>query len=289
MEKKRDLALVLRVVPFQERHKIVTALSEQHGLVTAIAKNGIQSRRFGGALEPFAASLWHFTEKEGAEMLFLESAEIRRPFEGLRKDFERLSLASLFNELMLKLAPPRQAAPELFRLHSNALAELDDARGSGFEISLLNAYLAKVLFWSGSQPQLEVCLECSRPLVSLRLDEAISCVVADAGWVCSDCRSQQTRHVRKDLHFGAAETRGFDHALLRVSSAAIQDFQRYLMSPIRQAQSMSQASRQEHLQLFRFLEALCTYHLPGLDRQSLKSLKFLNLESNERRPEAHFQ
>jgi DNA repair protein RecO len=278
MEKKRDLAIILRTVPFQERHRIVTALTEQHGLVTAMAKNAVQSRRFGGALEPFAASLWHFTEKEGAEMLFLEKAEIRRSYEGLRKDFERLSLASLFNEVMLKLAPPRQEAPELFRMHSNALAELEDAPGSGIEPSLLNAYLAKVLHWSGSSPQLENCLHCERPLESLQPGQAISCVVADAGWVCPDCRAQETRHVRRDhLAFGAAESRGFDHALIRITSTAVQDFQRSLVAPIRQASHLAEASRNEHLQLFRFLEALCTYHLPGLDRQALKSLKFLDL------------
>ncbi len=277
MEKKRDLAIVLRSVAFQERHRIVTALTEEHGLVTAMAKNSVQSRRFGGAIEPFAASLWHFNEKEGAEMLFLEKAEIRRSYEGLRRDFERLSLASLFNELMLKLAPPRQPAPELFRMHSNALAELEDAPGAGIEPALLNAYLAKLLHWSGSQPQIEACLHCERPLDSLEPGQAVSCVVADAGWVCSSCRAQDTRHVRKDMNFGASESRVFDHALLRITSTAVQDFQRSLVAPIRQAVSLAQASRNEHLQLFRFLEALCTYHLPGVDRQSLKSLKFLDL------------
>src|SRR5476649_2404312 len=92
MLQKRDTAIILRTVLYEERHRIVTALTEAHGLVTAMAKNCISSRRFGGALDPFVASEWLFTEKPGAEVLQLQEAVAKRSFEGLRKDFERLSL-----------------------------------------------------------------------------------------------------------------------------------------------------------------------------------------------------
>jgi len=52
-----DLAIVLRAVPYEERHRIVTALTEHHGKITGMAKNAIQSRRFGGCLETFTAYL----------------------------------------------------------------------------------------------------------------------------------------------------------------------------------------------------------------------------------------
>src|SRR6187551_429479 len=100
MDQKRDLAIVLRSIPYEERHRIVTALTEQHGQVTGLARNAIQSRRFGGCLEAFAASEWQFVIKPGAELVRIEQAQIRRSFDGLRKDFERLSMASVFGEIM---------------------------------------------------------------------------------------------------------------------------------------------------------------------------------------------
>src|SRR6185437_133148 len=100
MQSKRDLAIILRAVPYQERHRVVTALTEQHGQISAIAKNSIQSRRFGGCLDLFAASEWIFTYSPGAELYHLTEAKIREPFDGLHKSFEKLSLASVFNEYM---------------------------------------------------------------------------------------------------------------------------------------------------------------------------------------------
>src|SRR5690349_15798507 len=121
MHPKKDLAIVLRSIPYEERHRIVTAITENHGLITAMVKNAIQSRRFGGSLEPFVAGEWLFTQKVGAELCHLSETHLRNAFEGLRRDFQKLSLASVFNELMLKLAPQGEPCPDLFKLHSNAL------------------------------------------------------------------------------------------------------------------------------------------------------------------------
>jgi DNA repair protein RecO len=276
MQPKRDMAIVLRVTPFEERHRIITALTENHGQVTAMAKNSISSRRFGGALEPFVAAEWLFTEKPGSDLLFLQEAVAKRSYEGLRKDFERLSLASVFSELMLRLAPKGEPCEELFRLHANGLAALEDLTDPGIELPLLNAYLAKVLQWSGSQPQLQACLGCGNPAHSLDPALSVSCVVASAGWLCENCRRSQTHHVQ-----GRG---GFGHEALRVTPGAIRDFYTSLTVPIRQVPSRSQASKHEHQELFRFLEALFTFHVPGFDQQPIKGLRFLELESSVRHP-----
>ena len=272
MEQKRDIAIILRVVPYEERHRIVTALTENHGQITAMAKNSISSRRFGGSLDAFVASEWLFNEKPGAEIVILQEAVAKRSYEGIRKSFERLSLASVFNELMMKLAPKHEPCEELFRLHANALAALEELPvENGIELPLLNGYLAKVLQWSGSQPQLQACLSCGTPANALDRNMALSCVVADAGWLCAACRSSQTHHV---------QGRGvFSHSLLRVTPAAIQDFYTSLTVPIRQVPGRAGASKREHQELFKFLEALFVYHVPSFDQHPLKGLRFLELES----------
>lgn len=274
MIQKRDIAIILRVTPFEERHRIVVALTEAHGKITAMAKNSVASRRFGGALEPFAASEWLFTEKPGHELVFLSEAHIKKSYEGLRKDFERLSMASVLNELMLRVAPQQEPCEELFRLHANALATLEEvsiAKG-GLPLSILNAYLAKVLQWNGSQPRLHACLGCETSIETLDLRLSLSCRVADAGWVCEHCRENHTHTI---------ENRGaFEHSLLRITPAAIQDFFLSLRLPIRQISAQATASRAEHQDLFKFLEALFIYHVPGFDQQPLKGLRFLDLKSS---------
>lgn len=277
MQQKRDLAIVLRSIPYEERHRIITALTESHGVISALARNSIQSRRFGGCLEPFAASLWSFVEKPGAELVRLEEATIRRSYEGLRKDFDRLSMASAMNELVLRAAPKQESAPELFRLHANALAYLEESPTA--KLTLLNGYLAKLLQWSGSQPQLDTCMGCQVPIEQVSPEMSLNCVVADAGWICAQCRVSETRHIRE------RQGQSFQQSFLRVTPAAIRDFLSGMSLPIRQVPEFSEASRKEHQDLFKFLEALVTYHLPGFDRTPLKSLRFLDLESSPSLPE----
>jgi DNA repair protein RecO len=269
----RDLAIILRTVPYQDRHRIITALTESRGQITAIAKNCIQSRRFGGALEPFTASEWIFTLKPGAELYTLTEVNVRRSYEGLRQSFERLSLASVLNELMLKLTPHHEPCVELFRLHSNALAAIEECDKTEFEIPLLNAYLAKLLQWSGSQPRLNVCLQCAQPLEGLPQNEELTCLVNNAGWICQTCRQKETLHIR------AREDETIQHLLLRVSVAALKDLQMSLNIPIRQILVHFQANSKQHQELFKFLEALFIYHVPGFDQKPLKSMRFLGFDN----------
>jgi hypothetical protein len=102
---------------------------------------------------------------------------------------------------------------------------------------------------------------------------SLNCVVADAGWICPDCRSSDTHHVRD------RQGLSFQHASLRVTPAAIRDFQMCLQIPIRQIPAAAEASRREHQELFKFLEALAIFHLPGFEQKPLKSLRFIDIES----------
>lgn len=278
MEAKRDLAIILRSVAFQERHRIVTALTENHGLVSAIARNAVNSRRFGGTLGNFSASEWHFTERAGAELWGLQEAESRRSFDGIQKDFERMALAGALSELMLRIAP-HEPCPDLFKLHSNALAALDELpTGTRPPLSLLNAYVAKLLQWSGNQPQIESCKGCERSLSDVIRAQAghhshLTGLVADAGWICESCRQGQTLHIRE------REGQAFHASSLKLAPMALLDFYTSLAAPIRQAAASSHASPAEHKELFLFLEALLIYHLPGFDKAPIKSLRFLEIES----------
>ncbi len=274
-------AIVLRSVAYEERHRIVTALTESHGKISAIARNSVQSRRFGGTLEPFVAATWRLSIKPGAELYHVEEATIRKSFEGLRKNFEILSLASVFNELMLRLAPDRENAPDLFKLHSNALALLEEyaLRDPGSDLSdapadartilaLLNAYLAKLLQWNGTQPQLLRCLGCQRSLLDFSADTRLRCHISVACWTCPDCRS-----AKPDT--AADYAPGFQHQFFEATQAAVGDFYIGLSTPIRKMPELAQGTLADQKLLFSLMESLMIYHVPGFDRTPLKGLRFI--------------
>ncbi|MBS1963663.1 MAG: DNA repair protein RecO [Bdellovibrionales bacterium] len=268
-----ETAIVLRSVPYEERHRVVTALTEKHGKISALARNAIQSRRFGGTLEPFAAATWRMGETRG-DLYHLDEATIRKDFAGLRKDFEILSLASVFNELMLRLAPEREPCVDLFKLHSNALAELEEKADAGraleprILLALLNAYLSKVLQWNGTQPQLLRCLGCERSLLDFPADARLRCHISVACWTCPDCRG-----VKPDSATDYAP--GFQHQFFEATQAAIGDFYIGLSTPIRKVPELAQGSLEDQKLLFALMESLLIYQVPGFDRAPLKGLRFL--------------
>lgn len=277
-----DLAIVLRSVAYEDRHRIVTALTEKHGKITALARNAVQSRRFGGTLDLFVAAEWALVERPGADLFRVESAIVKRDFSKIHRDFDRLSLASAMSELILKIAPEREVCAELFQLHANALALLDELpKIEGLVFAILNGYLAKLLQWSGSQPQLMRCFGCQKELIALEESTFVTCLISRAGWICPECRESSTLHLEEvNVKTGA----------LRVSRRALMDFYHSLREPIRKLPTFWKSPAPEQRGLFEFLEQLLVFHLPGFEADpkkaeaqgllsggvsSLKSLRFL--------------
>lgn len=270
MNRIRDLAISLRWVAYEERHRVVTALTESHGKVSALARNSIQSRRFGGSLEPFTAAQWEFVERPGADLFSVESAQVRRAFEGIRKDFAKLSLASLLNETMMTVAPEREPCPDLFRLHANALALVDEAvLTAHFSRDLVSVYLGKILHWAGSQPQFSACLSCSVSLEELQATEALNFLISDAGWVCSNCRKTGTRHLQGQVSSSSERS-------MRTSAQTLSQLRWALSQKLKDAMAGHPLSAEG----FDLILQLAEFHLPGFSRDKLKSFRFLLPESN---------
>lgn len=277
---QRELAIVLRSVATGERDRVVTALTETGGLRAGLARNSIQSRRFGGALEMFTAAEWSFVARPGQELVSLREATVRRAFEGVRKDLNRLGLAGAFSEILLKLLQPGESAPELFKLHSNALAHLEE---DGASVALLIVYVTKVLSWSGHQPRWLHCLACEKPLSDLwrehqtrtegtaSADTAeatwLACRIPEAGWLCPECR----------LSAGSAQQAHVGLTGSHISLHAAAEAGAKLHLPIRQAVREFALGLPEQRELLEFVRSLLLFHVPGFDRQPLRSLEFVQI------------
>jgi DNA repair protein RecO len=252
---QKDLAIILRVVPYEDRHRIVTALTEKQGKVSALARNAVQSRRFGGCLDLFAASEWSIRSKPGAELLQLEEAVIRRGFERIRGRLETLTAASALVELVNKALPAQQPVPDVFKLLSNALVTLEELPEERSTLPLLNLFIGKLLHLAGHRPRLESCLKCGYTLTDCvqRQDSTLRAHLEHAGWLCTVCS-------------GAGGT---------LSPLALLRLVRLIPLPIRAAAEPMDLAEEEERELLRFLEGLMVFHVPGFDRSPIKSLRLI--------------
>jgi DNA repair protein RecO (recombination protein O) len=253
-----ELCFVLKTIPFRERDLVATLFSEKRGKFSAIARNGVSSRRFGGSLNLFTASIFEIDPKttrlseiSNEVLVGLNSAQIKFTAEGLSKSFEKLSGASCLNELILKAIPEHRSIPELFKLYSNALIalqELPDDRA----IAIVNAFILKITQWLGVQPSLTRCVACEKPLNEIT-GQRVYPQIAKGAWICENC-------------YPATREEG-------LSKLVILDAYHSMLHSIRKIEF--QASHEEHEQLLTFLERHLQYFVPGLDKAQLSTTRFL--------------
>ena len=251
-----ELAIVLKTVAYEDRHRIITAISENHGKITAMAKNAIGSRRFGANLEPFSAAIWKWTDKRDFtvagenRMLFLESCEPKRSFEGIRLSFESLSIASIASELVIKTAPAWTPCPELFKLHANFLALVDENPKASVhvQLTLVLGLMIKILHFHGLNPRLTEC--------------QLFALIEDAGFSCCE---RPRNSIRLDLSF------------LEISPIALKTLATLFQNPIRKALDLGLMLEQVPLapltEALQYLKLMLHFHLATLGQTEIKSLQ----------------
>lgn len=286
-----DLAIVLRAIPYSERDLIVTALTQTHGRLTALARNAVQSRRFGAALEPFTASEWTWAER--GELPSLREAVVKRDFAGLRGDFQQMAIAGAMSEILLRVTTPPPDEPgeealggsnhRLFALHSNALAALEASK-PGRAARVLNAFLLKLLHWHGTPPALEHCRRCGSAVSELSESEGQNLVMildsAEGGWTCPACSNPSETHKSawavEEAGAPDLQKNGPAH-WTRIRARGLSTLKILAHAPIRSVPEMTDAEIAPEADVpLQSLMGLLAHHIPGFDRTPLKSLRFVN-------------
>lgn len=254
MERTFDLAITLKATPFEERNQIVTGLTENHGLVTVVAKNSVQSKRFGGALGLFLASTWGFELKPGRDLGTLLEATTRHAFDSIRADLFKLTAASMMSEALQKTLQPHHAAADLFRLLSNALFRLEELPSEDRKAmwGVCNGFWLKVLQWTGHPVQISECASCKKPMEAA-IDEEVRGLPERGRWTCASC----------------------DVAGVDLPGSALVDLKVLQSLPIRKATEVLVEDVAGQKAIFRFLYQVAIYHVAGLDRSALKSVAVL--------------
>jgi DNA repair protein RecO (recombination protein O) len=154
-------ALLLDVLDLQDRDRIVTFLTREHGKKKGVAR-GARARhsRFTGQLQPLSKVQITWYEKEGRELGRISSVELVRPAHRLQADLEGILLGSYLADHLLEMAQENEPSDLFFRLLDSTL----EALLAGVDRDLAARYFEVwMLRLAGVFPGLQECPSCGRP------------------------------------------------------------------------------------------------------------------------------
>jgi DNA repair protein RecO (recombination protein O) len=177
----RTEAIVLSRFDLGETDRIFTLLTRDRGKIRAVAKG---ARRPTSKLAP---SLDYFTRSRmilsrGRDLDVITSVEVLERPDALGERIDAFSHACHLAEVTNKLVPEQQDVPEVYRLLSAALSELDRP---GDPWLLARWYEMALLALTGYRLDLYRCANCGNELRA----EPNVLGISSGGLVCPDCRS----------------------------------------------------------------------------------------------------
>ena len=173
----KDEGIVLKTIKLGEADRIVTIFTRGNGKVRAVAKGIRKTKsRFGGRLEPFShVSLMVY---RGRNLDTITGADIITSYDDVRTDYSRLTSAAALVELVEKITPDRERASSIFSLLLSGL----DALAAGKGMTVVPAFLVKLLSLSGYHPQLTSCVGCGEAVPLGGFSPELGGAVCESCW-----------------------------------------------------------------------------------------------------------
>lgn len=170
--------IVLGQIPMRDQDKKLIILTEDMGLIEAIARkvNGARSS-LSAAAEVLAYS--DFCLYAGKSGYIVNTADLLENFYDLRMDLEKISLASYLCELTRFILPDRDNGGACLKLLLNSLWLLEHGKRSPALIKAV--YELRLLSISGFAPDLNGCLGCGA-------EEELTFYPIDGSLFCEHCR-----------------------------------------------------------------------------------------------------
>lgn len=171
--------LIIREQTVGESDKLVTALTEDFGLIKAFVRRAktIKSQNLS------ATSLFAYSEislYRSKDAFVIDNATAIEVFFDLRRDIETLSLAQYFAQLCIFLGEEEHPSPSMLRLMLNSLYLLCQGKKSHSQIKAIVEL--RMLTLGGYMPDLTACYRCGTyesDIMYLDIEEG--CVY------CKDC------------------------------------------------------------------------------------------------------
>jgi DNA repair protein RecO (recombination protein O) len=154
-------AVVLRTWPVQEADLIVSFFTRDYGKVRGVAKSALKSRkRFGGALEPMTVARAWFAQKPRQELARLDQLEILRSPLSAAVDAVRLTVLSLYAELLDEALPENDPQETTFRLLLAVLEQTTNEQ-PWMPLTYFQLWMTRLM---GLLPDLIHCTACGEAL-----------------------------------------------------------------------------------------------------------------------------
>lgn len=163
-------AVVLRTWPVHESDLIVSFFTREYGRMKGVAKAALKSRkRFGGALEPMTVARAWFVERPRQELVRLDQLEIIRSPLSAPIDPTRMTVLSLYAELLDEALPEHDPQDAVFRLLVSVLEQTAAVQSDTVQPWMpLTYFLLWMTRLMGLLPDIAHCTTCGEPL---RADE----------------------------------------------------------------------------------------------------------------------
>jgi len=167
-----------------EEDRLLTLLSKDHGVIYAYARG---ANRMKSKLAPTTELLCYssFVLFKNKDRYTVDYADSLNMFFGLRRDIEKLSLATYFAELSATIAPQSEGAEDFLRLLLNSLHLLEKEKRT--DAFLKPVFELRALTLAGYMPNLIACRECA-----CYESDTMSFFIDSGELLCGNC--MQTRN-----------------------------------------------------------------------------------------------
>jgi DNA repair protein RecO (recombination protein O) len=156
-------AVVLRTWPVHEADLVVSFLTRDFGKMRGVAKSALKSRkRFGGALEPMTVARAFFVERPRQELVRLDQLEIVRSPLSAPVDHVRMTVLSLFAEVLEEALPDHDPQETVFRLVL-AVLEQTTVEQPWMPLTYFQLWMTRLM---GLLPDIGHCTACGETLVA---------------------------------------------------------------------------------------------------------------------------
>lgn len=210
----RDRAFVVRTYDFGEADRVVVLLTQNHGLVRAVAKGVRKTKsRFGSRVQPFVdldVQLY-----PGKNLATITQADTVAYFaSGIIEDFDRYAAACAVLETAERLSYADAADPALFTETQQALQQLQQTNQPSV---VLDTFILRASAAAGWGLSLFDCANCGKPGPHHAFHPATG------GAVCNTCRPPGAFDVNEEtLHVMWLLTNGHDAAAHLTETTAAQ-------------------------------------------------------------------
>ncbi len=150
-------ALIIKEQNIGEKDKLITALTESHGVIKGFA-HGAKDIKSPKCAATGLLNYSRLTLYKSKDSYIIGDAKTNKVFTGLRKDIESMYLAQYFCELAGFICPKEQDAQEHLKLILNGLYLLSENKRDPL---LIKACIElRLMCLAGYMPDITMCREC---------------------------------------------------------------------------------------------------------------------------------